>query len=137
MSNCPFCQNDQKLIIEESKLVKVIFSNPRLTRGHLLVIPKRHIETIWELKDQEIKETFHFLQIFQKKIVEKIGTGCDTRQNYRPFLKQSKLKVNHLHFHLIPRTLNDEIFQKVQKHQVEIFKDLTNRERASVLKLLG
>lgn len=125
---CPFCKNNKERIFSESENVKVIFSDPRLTKGHLLVIPKRHVERTWELTVDEINEIFIFLKDLQKKISETIGTGCDIRQNYRPFMIQNHLKVDHIHFHLIPRTFEDEIYKKTQIFEKEVFQDLTEKE---------
>jgi hypothetical protein len=36
---------------------------------------------------------------YQKLLVERIGEGCDVRENYRPFLQQSQLKIDHVHWH--------------------------------------
>ena len=53
--DCPFCNiNSEKTrILEDKKFVRVIFSNPRLMPGHLLIIPKRHVEKISELNKEE------------------------------------------------------------------------------------
>jgi len=55
--NCVFCEiNKEKTrIIEEKEYTLVILSNPRLTEGHLLIIPKRHVEKISELNKEEKK----------------------------------------------------------------------------------
>lgn len=50
--------------------------------------------------------------------------GGDLRQNYRPFMKEGVLKVDHLHFHLIPRAWEDEIYNKSQIFEKDIFKKL-------------
>ncbi len=136
MKECPFCQNNKERLLFETDRVKVIFSDPRLTEGHLLVIPKRHVEELWNLSDAELKEILSQLKVLQKKISKTIGTGCDIRQNYRPFLNQNKLKVDHLHFHLIPRTFEDEIYHRTQKDEVILFKDLEEREVKKVSRLL-
>ncbi|HRZ30337.1 MAG TPA: HIT family protein [Candidatus Paceibacterota bacterium] len=124
MNDCPFCrilESKKERVIEEGKLVFVIFSNPRLMKGHLLVIPKRHVEKPSCLNAQERKELFDTLLSYQDKILSQFSSGCDIRQNCRPFQKQSDLKVNHVHFHLQPRELFDELYEKVQKFETNIF----------------
>jgi len=46
--NCVFCDiNKEKTrLIKNGKNVFIIFSNPRLMEGHLLVVPKRHVAKI-------------------------------------------------------------------------------------------
>lgn len=122
---CRFCEivkENKQSVIEERENVIVIFSNPRLMPGHLLVIPKRHAIHLSDLPEGERRELFDTAVEFQRKIIEKVARGCDIRQNDRAFLPESDLKVNHVHVHLQPRGFGDEFFQKCQIHEKEIFK---------------
>lgn len=136
---CPFCKIDpaRNHTLQESEHVRVIFSNPRLMKGHLLVIPKRHVEQPWELSDIELKQIFSHIHDLQKRISSSLGTGCDIRQNYRPFMKQGRLKVDHLHFHLLPRTFQDDLYEKSMKYETDIFSDIPKGEVDSVTQLLS
>ena len=62
--------------------------------------------------------------------------GCDIKQNYRPFQKQTKLKVNHLHIHLQPRELFDNLYEKSQIFEKEIFSDLEDVEKERIFGIL-
>jgi len=137
--DCPFCNiNKEKTrIIKEGKNVFVVFSNPRLMKGHLLVIPKRHILKISELDKEEKEELLDTVIEFQEKILQKISSGCDVRQNYRPFQKQTGLKVDHLHIHLLPREFEDELYQKCQINEKRIFSNLEEEEIKRISTLLG
>ena len=130
MNDCPFCDIDEvkTRMLQETKTVRVIFSNPRLMKGHLLVTPKRHVEQLWDLSEMELKETFSHIYKLQKQLAETLGTGCDIRQNYRPFMKQGRLKVDHLHFHLLPRTFKDDLYERSMKYETDIFADLIQGE---------
>jgi len=132
--DCPFCKLDtgKNRIIRRGKTVFVMFSDPRLVKGHLLVIPKRHLERISELNAEERKEVFEVLVEFQEKILARLTPGCDIRSNYRPFLKQSSLKVNHLHFHLLPRESEDELYKKSMVFERGVFKDLGEGEAEEI-----
>lgn len=135
--HCPFCDEKiQERVVQESNNARVFFSNPRLTMGHLLVTPKRHVEQPWQLTAQELKEIFAHIHKLQKILSENLGTGCDIRQNYRPFMQQGRLKVDHLHFHLIPRTFKDELYQKSMIFEDEIFKELSSSEVTKVQTIL-
>jgi len=127
---CPFCHiNKEKTrIIKEKKHIFVALSNPRLMPGHLLIIPKRHVEKLSELTEEEKNELFNTTIEFQEKILSKTACGCDIRINYRPFQKQDNLKINHLHVHLQPRELFDELYKKCQIFEKDIFKKLTKKE---------
>jgi len=134
---CPFCNiNLEKTrILKDGNFTRVIFSNPRLMPGHLLVVPKRHVEKISDLDEKERKELFEMIVEFQEKILSKIASGCDIRQNYRPFQKQDNLKINHLHIHLQPREIFDELYEKSQIFEKDIFKDLQSEELEKMFKI--
>src|SRR5688500_10511767 len=95
VNDCPFCrvvEDEKHRLIHDGKLVIVFLSNPRLTKGHTLVVPKRHVEKPWELTWEERKEIFELLDHYEQKLLSAVGTGCDVRQNYRPFMSQGRLK---------------------------------------------
>ena len=107
--DCPFCgislEKTKNEIITNKKFVRVIFSNPRLMPGHLLVIPKKHVERLSELNEAEQKELFETIIEFQEKILNTIASGCDIREHYRPFQKQDAdifhIKCDKLLLHLV------------------------------------
>ena len=135
---CPFCNiNKEKTKIVSSKpYTMVSLSNPRLVPGHLLVIPKRHIEKLFDLTKKEKNEIIDTVIEFQKKILSRVSSGCDIRINYRPFQKQSRLKVDHLHIHLIPREFKDDIYKKIQINETKLFKNLSPIEVKKISSLL-
>ncbi|OHA85607.1 MAG: hypothetical protein A2408_00955 [Candidatus Yonathbacteria bacterium RIFOXYC1_FULL_52_10] len=129
--NCPFCNiitDGTERIIRQTEYTFTVLSNPRLVPGHLLVVPKRHVEKLSELKKEERNELFDEAIKLEEKILKYFATGCDMSQHYRPFIKQGRLKVNHLHIHLRPRELEDEFYQKVLIHENEVFQDLSSEE---------
>ena len=129
LENCVFCNYDKNKLIRESENTITILSNPYLLRGHSLVIPKKHYESIFEIPGELALELFDEITNIGKFLIEKLRVGgIDIRHNYRPFLKESKFKVNHLHFHVIPRTLEDELYKKSMIYERDVFKDLTNND---------
>ncbi|MEA3453263.1 MAG: HIT family protein [Patescibacteria group bacterium] len=137
--NCPFCNidKDKTKILADKKYTLVILSNPRLMEGHLLVIPKRHVEKLSELNEQEKKELFDTVIEYQEKTLSKLAKGCDIRQNYRPFQIEDGLKINHLHIHIQPRELEDELYQKCQIHEKNLFTKIKKEEIERIIKLFG
>jgi len=136
--SCPFCQIDKERtrIIKEGRHVYVCLSSPRLMEGHLLVLPKRHVEKISDLNEDERKELFDTMIEYQEKIIRSLAPGCDIRQNYRPFQKQDNLKLDHLHIHLLPREFEDELYKKCQIFEKDVFRELTEEEIEKISKLL-
>jgi ATP adenylyltransferase len=133
--NCPFC-NPTKRILKSNKHADVILSNPHKVPGHLLVIPKRHVEKPWQLTHDELTDIFDLIFFIEQKIIGKLGDGVDIRQNYRPFMEQSQLKVDHVHFHVIPRSLKDYIYKVSERFETELFADLDKTEAQAVANLL-
>lgn len=137
-TNCPFCDinKEKSRIIRRYKYCFVMFSNPRLMEGHLLVVPKRHVEKLSDLNKNELQELIDVTTKYQEKILKNISPGCDISHHYRPFIKNNKLKVEHLHIHLRPRFDHDELYQKSQIHEKQIFKTLPKLEINKIMKLL-
>ena len=134
-TDCPFCNAGERAL-KENATAQVLLSDPRKVPGHFLVVPKRHAEKPWELKPAELQDIFELIFFIEQKIIGKLGDGCDVRQNYRPFMRQSKLKVDHVHFHVIPRYLEDYIYSVSEKYETDLFADLDEKEAAEVAKLI-
>jgi len=127
--NCPFCIEiePKSRIIKETGHTLVILSNPALVKGHCLILPKRHIEKLIDLRNYELNGLFWQIISMEELLLKKFG-GCDIKQNYRPFQKEDNLKVNHLHFHLQPREFEDELYKKCQIYEKEIFRNLNQED---------
>lgn len=104
--------------------------------GHLLVIPTRHVERLSELDEAELNELLKTVIIFQEKILSSIASGCDIRQNCRPFLSEDALTVKHLHIHLLPREPYDELYDKCQINEKKVFETLTKNEVQTYIQTL-
>lgn len=117
-------------------LTLVIFSNPRLMPGHLLIIPKRHVENLLELDDEERKELFDTAIEYQQRILQRLASGCDLKQHNRPMIPENDLKVNHVHIHLQPREFEDELYLKAQIKERFLFQPLLPDEADTITSLL-
>lgn len=136
--SCPFCwilDTKRERIIAEYPRVFVVLSNPRLMPGHTLVIPKRHVEKLSQLADEERKELIDTVALLQERILARVSSGCDVTQHYRPFIRESRVKVNHLHIHLRPREFEDELYRTSQR--LEKFGVLSLEESEKFSKLLS
>ena len=70
----------------------------------------------------------------QKLITDNLNKeGADLRQHYRPFLPEGEMVKRHVHFHVIPRTFNHEIFRKTLVHH----ENLRTKPTLEKLKLVG
>ncbi len=134
-NQCPFCEPAER-IIKDNELAYVVLSNPRKMKGHVLVNPKRHVEHVGGLRKDEILAIFELIDYVQQKLIGVLGDGCDVRQHFMPYLKQSKLKVDHVHFHVMPRSFDDSFYRVAGRYEDELFEDLNPAEAEAVAKLL-
>lgn len=108
MTGCIFCKIIKKeipadIIYEDSKTLAFLDINP-VNKGHTLVIPKEHYETIIDIPENLLLNTIKTT----KKLaiaLSKISDGVSITQNNK---KAGGQLVPHLHFHVIPRYKNDE-----------------------------
>ena len=134
---CVFCDMDEEYIVRESQNIITILSNPYLVKGHSLVMPRDHFERLKELPKWLRHELIDEATVVQNLLMERLGApGCDLKQNYRPFLPPGRLKVNHLHFHVLPRWPEDELYQRSMRYEKEIFTDLTPEITKSLIEKL-
>jgi diadenosine tetraphosphate (Ap4A) HIT family hydrolase len=52
--NCPFCNMPTEQVLLENEHAKAFFDKYPVQKGHLLVVPKRHIEIYFEATEDEI-----------------------------------------------------------------------------------
>jgi diadenosine tetraphosphate (Ap4A) HIT family hydrolase len=133
--DCPFC-NPKERALKSNAHANVILSNPHKVPGHFLVVPKRHIEKPWELTHEELTDIFDLIFFIEQKVLGKLGEGVDIRQNYRPFLKQDRLKIDHVHFHVYPRSLEDYLYKVSEQYETDLFVELDTAEAKAVADLL-
>lgn len=118
---CAFCdivaRKAKTAVITKSKYALAFMDKRPVIEGHCLVIPKKHYEALWELPEKELTDFIKLICKVQKLIYDNLNyEGADLRQHYRPFLPENEMTKRHVHFHVIPRTFNDEIFKKSLKH---------------------
>lgn len=109
MSNCVFCKIINKeipnyTVYEDDHVLAFLDINPR-AKGHTVVIPKIHAETLFDLDENVAKN----LMIAVKKTMEKINTvlkpdGYNVGWNHGEAGGQV---VPHLHIHILPRWTGD------------------------------
>lgn len=104
MDNCIFCQIAKKespanLEYEDNEIVAFWDTNPK-TAIHILIIPKKHIASVTELKTED--ETLVGKMIMAaKKLAEKKGIS---ESGFRLTInagKHSGQIVDHIHLHLM------------------------------------
>ncbi len=137
---CVFCEiaegkRDRGRVFRKTRFSVSILDAHPLARGHSLVIPLKHYENLMEMPASERAALINDVAATQKLLFHAFGLqGMDLRQHYRPFLPESFLKVNHVHFHLLPRSLDDEIFTHATFKETRLRKKLGEKQAQSLVK---
>ena len=64
MENCPFC-NINREILACSDLCLAIYDMYPVNKGHVLVIPKRHVGDYFELSEAEVEDVWKVMKIIK------------------------------------------------------------------------
>lgn len=107
MKDCVFCQNfmPNKKPLLQNKLAIAYFDEFPVSKGHILIISKRHTSTFFDLTKEEQISLITLLNECKEYIDKKYNPdGYNVGLNCGEFAGQS---VMHVHMHLIPRYKGD------------------------------
>ena len=108
MNDCFFCKsiNDSDFELE-NELAIARFDDFPVNKGHLEVIPKRHVKDWWDATNDERIAIFNLLDEAKKLVDAKYNPdGYNIGMNLGKMAGQN---IMHLHVHLIPRYKGDVI----------------------------
>ncbi|OUD14664.1 HIT family protein [Thioflexithrix psekupsensis] len=102
---CPFCTLEACEIIAETELTVTIRDNFPVSPGHTLIIPRRHIHSLFHLTEMEQMAILQALSDARFRLSEMFAPdGYNIGINDGAAAGQT---VMHLHIHLIPRYRGD------------------------------
>lgn len=104
--DCIFCEVESNAYIVENEYAYAIKDGYPVTKGHSLIISKRHVKDLFELSKIELSAMYDLLNIRRKQILEEdhlvegfnVGVNCGEAAGQTIF---------HCHIHLIPRRKGD------------------------------
>jgi diadenosine tetraphosphate (Ap4A) HIT family hydrolase len=100
---CELCSRHEVLL--ENPLAYVRYDSNSLSRGHVLVVPKRHVANFFDMTADEQSAVLALLREIQKAIQKQHGPdGYNIGVNVGKTAGQSRM---HVHMHLIPRYEGD------------------------------
>lgn len=107
MNECVFCKIISGIIpaskvYSDEKNIAFLDIAPA-NKGHIIVIPKNHAETITELSDEDLASLIKAVKKVAKALLDEFD-GVNVLQNNK---KAAGQLVPHLHFHVIPRNSGD------------------------------
>ncbi len=115
-------------VAENEQFYAFLDINP-LAKGHTLVIPKREVDYIFDLDDEEIAA----MQVFAKKV------ACAIKRAF-PCIKVGQavlgLEVPHAHIHLVPMQSERDMLFTNPKLQLtpEEFTEIANKIKNEIAK---
>jgi len=126
---CIFCKIINKEIpahiLHEDENFIVILDIMQATKGHTLIIPKKHSENIFNLEQTTISNIFPLVQKIAIRLKDRLSLeGLNIINNNGKIAGQT---VMHYHIHLIPRYVNDNLvitFDKTEQNFAELVKIL-------------
>ena len=103
---CLFCNTNKREYIFENDLAFATFDSYPVSKYHVLIIPKRHVKSYFELSKDELVACNKIIMQSKNKIEQddqtiegfNLGTNCG---------KVAGQSINHCHIHFIPRRAGD------------------------------
>ena len=131
--DCIFCKIVEgkipsRKIIETEKSLAFLDAFP-LTKGHALVIPKKHYLKIQEMSKEDNSDLFEVVRILAGKMEQIAPSSLVAIHNG----KESGQEVPHVHVHIIPRNTDDSVgpvhsmFNKKPKLTNDEFNNIANK----------
>lgn len=119
---CVFCKIIQGDIpsvkVYEDDDVLAILDISQATKGHTLVLPKKHYENILDIPTPEYLKVMEKTKELASKITSRLSAkGCNILNNCNEIAGQT---VMHFHVHIIPRYEENEIIINFKDHSQEI-----------------
>lgn len=103
--NCSFCTLSTSRLLFTNSLAFSIYDGYPISQGHALIIPQRHIASLFETTAEEQQALFAMLQQVKAEIQRQYQpSGYNIGINDGLAAGQT---VMHLHIHLIPRYTGD------------------------------
>lgn len=109
MKGCPFCNienliNSDRIVYQDSTWI-AIYDNYPVSKGHVLLIPKRHCTSYFDLNFIELESVSVTIGIIKKLLDKKFNPdGYNIGMNCGEAAGQT---VMHCHIHIIPRYNGD------------------------------
>ena len=102
---CPFCATPGDRVLHEGNLVKAILDSFPVSRGHTLIIPRRHVVTWFDASGEEQSEMLAAIDQVRRILdLQYSPAGYNVGWNVGAAAGQT---IFHLHLHVIPRYPGD------------------------------
>ena len=105
--NCPFCaivagERPADVVYDDAAVVAFLDVRP-LFPGHVLVVPRRHAETLTDLTEEETGPFFARV----RRITAAVERATDAAGSFVAANNRVSQSVPHFHVHVVPRNRKD------------------------------
>jgi len=104
---CVFCEmiegKVEVLSVFEDDVAFVFLDHRPLFPGHCLLVPKRHVKTVWELPDELLGPLFRDVQL----VARGVKSAMKSQGIFVGINNIVSQSVPHLHIHIVPRNRGD------------------------------
>lgn len=111
--DCIFCkiakgEIPSQKVYEDENVYAFLDISP-LSKGHTLVIPKKHYSTIYDIPEELLCDVMIVVKKISLHLREKLKCdGLNIKQNNGELAGQT---VHHIHFHIVPKYCDEENLQ--------------------------
>lgn len=98
---CPFDNMDSSLMILKNDYAYLIPAEAPYVKDHLLVVPKRHVLRLEDLKQEELKGALDLVKSAVEALRKKYP-AVEVEYREGKDLEDAEKSIPHLHFHIIP-----------------------------------
>ncbi len=136
MTDCIFCKIIQGEIptnkVYEDDDVFAFLDMSQATKGHTLLVPKKHVKDIYEYDSELAASVFSRVPKLAKALETAFpeANGLNILNNNREVAYQT---VFHSHIHLIPRYTTDDDFKLFMKNNADNYSDDEMQEIAKTI----
>ena len=105
MTECMFCTLPETDILVENEMAVAIFDQFPVNKGHVLIIPKRHLASLFDATQEEIMGIWKLLEVVKAELDKQFqADGYNVGVNVGAAAGQT---IFHMHVHVIPRYHGD------------------------------
>ena len=102
---CPFCKPLKEQLLYEDGMIRILLDAYPASRGHLLVVPRGHVERWEDLSGEEKMALIRGMELAMEALRETLKPDAfNVGMNLG---KEAGQTVSHLHLHVIPRWEGD------------------------------
>ena len=108
--SCVFCAilrgETEAAVVFEDEVSMAFLDHRPLLPGHVLLVPKTHVETLPDLSADLVGPLFQNAQLLSRAVEQ----GLDAEGSFLAINNKISQSVPHLHLHVVPRWKKDGLF---------------------------